>query len=285
MVGLRNSTGREAREAGPGASSRPRSLAVVGGKGGVGRSQVALNIAVHLGQQARVLLLDADLQGGDLATLSGLDRPAPPPPGAPPATSPVTEGLDLASLQALNESPPDVADLLLWTAAYDWLVLDTGTGVDETSLAPAWRADEALLVVAPELTAVADGYATLKALLQRRPGLPLSCVVNLADEEAEARDVQAGVAELAHAFLGAEIVDRGYIPVTRSVRTAARNRTPFVLASPSSPAAAAIARITSQLQAQAAPVRTPDRGDVVDGILQVWNDRSREPLQEVWATP
>lgn len=269
----------------------PRSLAIVGAKGGVGRSVIALNIAVAAGRGRRVLLLDATLSGGDLATLAGVEAPPGLLRGGEPCVVPVAEGVDLALLstspeQDLRAGLPLVSER--WATAYDWIVADTGTGIDACTLATARVADDVLVIVAPELPAVADGYATLKAVCGYRPDLRIGCVVNMAESAAEADNVQEGLADLARAFLGAEIDNLGYIPFNRDVRVAAKSQSPFFLAFPSSPAAAAIARIATQLTDRSSSLRRPAKGAFLDGTLRSLVEYSsqdrREPLQEVWAT-
>ena len=176
-----------------------------------------------------------------------------------------------------------------WERRYDWIVADTGTGVDGSSLAAARAADDVLLLVAPELPAVSDGYATLKALMRFRPDLCVGCVVNMVDTDEEAAEVQTGVQDMARAFLGAEIDNQGYIPFNRDVRVATKGQTPFVLAFPSSPAAVAIARIATRFIERPSPVRTPAEGAFLEQAMsllveQAPHDR-REPLQEIWASP
>lgn len=273
MVGLRHN-----------GSILPRSIAVVGAKGGVGRSTVALNLALQAGATGRTLLLDATEPAGDLATYAGIEPPAPWL--ELPVASPVQPGLDLAHL---SHDPPELAagSVLEFEHSYETIVVDTGSGIDATMLAIAAAADEVLLLVAPELPAVADGYATLKAIVAQQPAIRARCVVNLADSSDEALDISAGLQDLATTFLGAEIDILSYIPFDRSVRTAARSQTPFVLAYPSSPATAAVTRIVTQLTDNPSSPRAHE-GAFLDRILHALMTpsarRRHEPLQEVWAT-
>ena len=149
---------------------------------------------------------------------------------------PVTEGVDLAQLSTApnpcTATGWDSPALLALEAGYDWIVADTGTGFDARSLAAARTADDVLLLVAPELPAVADGYATLKALRMFRPDLRVGCVVNMAESAEEAGGIHEGLLDLSRSFLGAEIDNLGYIPFNRAVRTAAKGQTPFVIAFP-----------------------------------------------------
>jgi flagellar biosynthesis protein FlhG len=264
----------------------PRLLAVIGAKGGVGRSTLALNLAVAAGAEGPVLLLDANLPGGDLATLLGATPPAPLLEGHVDTVT-VAPGVDLAQLCAADgvlELPPP-ARLAELEAGYRWIVADTGTGLAAPDLSAALAADWALLVVAPELPAVADGYATVKALHRHGLGIPVACVVNMADSAEEAADIQTGLAQLASSFLGAQIDNWGYIPFHRDVRVAARGQTPFVQTAPSSPAATAVAHLLTEFS-EKRTVRPPEDGARLAGILRHFGGPSRRATQqEVRAIP
>ena len=89
------------------------------------------------------------------------------------------------------------------------------------------------------------------------------------------------------AFLGAEIDNLGYIPFTRDVCAAAKSQTPFFLAFPSSPAAAAFAEIATQLTERSAPLQRTTESAFLQGTLRSLAEQSpqnrRESLQEAWA--
>ena len=238
-------------------------LAIASGKGGVGKSVLALNLAVALGRyDRRVLLVDADLGLGNIAILSGLN---------PEHT---LEDLLLercSTDDAVVEGPEGVAILPaavdmeaeFWTQAkidaglgarlqpfeaqYDFILVDTGAGIAAKSLDFAVAADEVLLLVTPEPTAIADAYASLKMLLHRHRQQRVGLLVNMADSAAEAAELHEKFQEIAARFLGAEIDNRGYIPLDRYVREAVKRQVPFVLATPPSPAAEAVSEMAGWL--------------------------------------
>ncbi len=240
-------------------SSKTRSLAIASGKGGVGKSCIALNLAAAMARRGeRVLLLDGDLGLGNIGLLLGsggewtfedalLGRCA--------AAAAVLEGPEgLAVLTASSAETADcwpeveiaasvVEDFERLVAGFDTLVIDTGAGIADKTVDLVVAADEALLVVTPEPTAIADAYAALKALLIRRPDLVAGLVVNMADSADEAAELHAKFAELASRFLGAKIDNRGYIPLDRYVREAVKRQVPFVLTAPPSPAAQALTQL------------------------------------------
>jgi flagellar biosynthesis protein FlhG len=245
------------------AKSRPRAVAVTSGKGGVGKSCVALNLALALArQEQKVLLLDADLGLGNLALLMGASpeytiedvlqgrcTPAAAllrgPEGIallPAASDPATPSWESGAYDAL-----DAGELTDLAAQYDIILVDTGAGIAPKVVDFVVAADEALLLVVPEAASIADGYAALKVFLQRRPELGAGLLVNMADSAAEAADLHGKFREIASRFLGAEIDSRGYIPLDRYVREAAKRQVPFMVAQPPTPAGEAVALLAGDL--------------------------------------
>ena len=125
--------------------------------------------------------------------------------------------------------------------------LSVGAGLAPKVLDFAAATDQVLLLTTPEATAIADAYALLKILLQRRPALTTGLLVNMAESAKEAAELQEKFAELANRFLGAQIHNWGYIPLDRYVREAAKRQIPFTLATPPPPAARALARLAENL--------------------------------------
>ena len=238
-------------------------LAIASGKGGVGKSVLALNLAVALGRHGRrVLLVDADLGLGNIAILSGLnpeymledlllERCSPDdavvegPEGV--AILPATADMETEFWTRAEIDAELGARLQPFEAQYDFVLVDTGAGIPAKSQDFAAAADEVLLLVTPEPTAIADAYAALKVLLRRRPQQRVGLVVNMADSAAEAAELHEKFREIAARFLGAEIDNRGYIPLDRYVREAVKRQVPFVLATPPSPAAEAVSEMAGWL--------------------------------------
>ena len=247
------------------AASQPRAIAIASGKGGVGKSCLALNLSVALArQQQRVLLVDADLGLGDTATLLGIS-----PEYAvedvlggrctvEQAATTGPEGLVVLPAAADGDASfwdgvqPDGAlgpALTRFEAGFDFVIVDTGAGIGRKVVDFVIAADEAWILITPEPAAIADAYATIKVLLRANPEVCPGLVVNMADSAAEAEDLHVKFQEIAGRFLGARIDNRGYIPLDRYVREAAKRQTAFVLADPPSPAAQALMRLAGDLLA------------------------------------
>jgi flagellar biosynthesis protein FlhG len=242
-------------------ASNVRSIAVTSGKGGVGKSCIALNLAIALGRlEQRVLLVDADLGLGNIAILAGL---------SPERTIEEVLAGQCGVAEAAVQGPENIVvlpaaaavDAVQWEnfqaggnigeqlkefeTEFDVVVLDTGAGIGARVVDFVAAVDHVFLVVTPEPTAIADAYAALKVLVQRRSPQGLGLLVNMAESAVEAEDLYPKFQELAERFLGAKIDNLGYIPLDRYVRESVKRQTPFVLADPPLPAAEAVVRLAA----------------------------------------
>lgn len=159
-------------------------IAVGGGKGGVGKSVVAANLAVAMAQMGkRTLVFDADLGAANLHTMFGIDRPGP---GLQGFIARVVDSLDEAvvatNVPDLYLVPgsagiPGCANIMhsqkqrvlraLYRLDYDVVVIDVGAGVAYNALDFFDAADLRLVVMAPQLTSIQNAYAFLKSAVFR----------------------------------------------------------------------------------------------------------------------
>jgi flagellar biosynthesis protein FlhG len=244
-----------------------RWVGVVSGKGGVGKTNVAVNLAVATaGLGAKVLLVDGDLGLANVDVLLGL-RPAH-------SALDVLEGRCTLS-QALVEGPrgihvlaaasgraelpglrpralaPLLVPLYRAAGAYDLVLLDVGAGIGAAALGLAAACDRALLVTTPDPTALADAYATLKVLGREAPDLPLAVVVNEARHESQARDTHRLLERLARRFLGTAPPFLGHLPRDARLAQAVRQQRAVVELFPTAAASRALVRLADALVREA----------------------------------
>ena len=245
----------------------PRTVAVLSGKGGVGKSNLALALTCSLADSGnRVVLLDADLGMANIDLLCGI--------GGRFNLSHVVDGsrrLDevVVPLEENVEILPggsglkDLADLddtelsgvidslgLLEDRA-DIVILDTGAGIHKGVLAFALAADTTILVTTPEPTSVRDAYGVLKSLEGASPeGKELLLVVNMAGSGGEAREVAGRILTASHQFLGRSPVYLGHVLRDDAVGRAVRLRRPFYRLFPSAPAGLCVRRLADDLLAR-----------------------------------
>jgi flagellar biosynthesis protein FlhG len=233
-----------------------KTITVFSGKGGVGKSNLSVNLACALAEmEKKVILLDADLGLANIDMLCGvtakynlahlidgskdldevlieLERNVWILPGG----SGIKELADLEEtrLVALIESLSVLEDRA------DILLIDTGAGIHKGVLTFAAAADTALLITTPEPTSIRDAYGVLKVLRGSMEGggkRDIAFVVNMAGSEKEGLEVANRLRMAASQFLSLSVNYMGCILKDHFVEQAVRIRKPFYQLYPDSPAA------------------------------------------------
>lgn len=231
-------------------NSGARFIAVTSGKGGVGKSTTSLNLALALVNAGlRVCMVDVDLGTANLDMMVGMAVSADLSDvlehgkALDEVLVPVTDGLTLlpgssgvssvANLNGLQLSRL-VASFNRLADDYDIVLLDTGAGVGENVTSFIQAADQVILVITPDPTAITDAYALLK-VMKSKGDFPISCqlLVNRSIEN-EAELIQANFCRTALRHLGARVTFLGAIPESINVAMSVRKQQPFMLRSGSS---------------------------------------------------
>jgi flagellar biosynthesis protein FlhG len=240
-----------------------RSLAVTSGKGGVGKSVLALNLAVALQQLGqRVCLLDASFALGHLELLCGLNsywNLTHVLSGARHLDDVLLDGPGgihlIAGLGGLVDGSQQAA--WLWStletleARYDWLIVDTGGGGSRLVRPLVTAADDALVVTTPEATALADAYAAVKSLAGAN-GPELGVIVNQAASAEQASKILDRLAATARHFLHVQIGVGTWVPSDPAVPQSVHRRQPFVVNDPQGDASRSVRRLAARLAGRAA---------------------------------
>ncbi len=243
-----------------------RLVAVTSGKGGVGKTNVAVNAAICLaGGGHRVVLIDADLGLANADVL--LDVQAPFNLGHVISGAKTIEDVlvevpgnirlilgtsgvgRLANLSEFERHNLVQSMLQLETMA-DIVVLDCAAGISRNVMTFAAAADHVLVVTTPEPTALTDAYATIKVLSRERSSASIGTVVNFAGSSGEARSSSARLSEVARRFLQLDIANAGYVLRDEHVPLAVRQRQPVVLRYPRAPASSCLAAVANKLMKQ-----------------------------------
>ncbi len=265
---------------------RLRVIGVTSGKGGVGKSNVAANLAVLAAREGqRVLVMDADLGLANVEILYGLkpryhlghlldgelavrDVLADGPEGV----KVLPAGHGLQGLTRLDEAQR----LRLVSAVdqleqdFDLVFIDVGAGIGDNVLFFIGAAQEALLVVSPEPTSLTDAYATLKVLCQEGGVRFFNVVVNQAPSEQVAKDIFNRLGSVVGKFLDAKVRWLGWLPRDENMHRAVMAQKPLVGMFPSSPATRALAAVADTLFHEPPPVH-------LDGGLKfLWSRLLRE---------
>jgi flagellar biosynthesis protein FlhG len=226
---------------------RCTSIAVTSGKGGVGKTNIALFLAVALARmRKRVLLVDADLGLANVHILLGAaprrnlshmvsgectvnEIVSKGPLGVDilPGASGIEKmaDLDRTALLRLERAFDD------FEQGYDFLVVDTAAGIGPSVTGFAARADLPLVVVTPEPTSLADAYSLIKVLYEH--GAPqIAVVVNMAASDREGAETFDRLRTLVVKFLRKGIVSYGTLPFDKEVPRYVRKQQVLVLEEP-----------------------------------------------------
>lgn len=265
------------REPNPDAVKRARRLAVTSGKGGVGKSNVSLNLSIALGRLGkRVLLVDADTNLANIDILLGLrakhtladailgnvyfsDILLKGPEGISilPGSSGVIELMESDHLYRKRIS--DAFDDL--EREFDILLIDTGAGLTENVVQFVAGSDEMVLVTNSEPTAITDAYAMIKVAGHRNPNLKMHVVINLAPSQAAAYETFEKLQLAVRGFLKLEINLLGHLPVDPNVPVAVDRQEPFLLSFPRSTATTSMVMMARKL------LRMPYRQDADNNFV------------------
>ena len=234
-------------------------VAVCSGKGGVGKSNISINLAVALSQFGlRVCVLDADLGMANADVLcnltpnvtlehviSGRARLVDAMVAAPggfrliPGASGVAGVADLGPMARHRL----LEQLSVLDRSADVLLIDIGAGIGANVVDFAAAAHTTLVVTTPEPTAITDAYGMIKSLCESMPNAQIELAVNMADSWEEGRDVYERINRVCRTFLRREIALGGVIPRDTAVINAVKERVPFMLTEPDGLAARAIVAV------------------------------------------
>lgn len=258
-----------------------RVIAVTSGKGGVGKTNVAVNLAIRLSKMGRrVVLLDADLGTANadvLCNLSPVLTLAHVVAGRAELAAVMVDGpggfrlipgaSGLAQMAALSTAERERLMLQMRELENeaDVILIDTGAGVGPNVLGFAVAADQVLVVTTPEPPAVTDAYAVIKTLWRQRPEVDVRVLVNQVASAAEAKDVFSRLEAVSRRFLSLELRYAGHIVSDPQVGLSVRRRVPFTIDVPASPAGACLSELAHRLDRHA---REPSGGGLLRRMTQ-----------------
>jgi len=244
-------------------TSRSKVYAVTSGKGGVGKTFIAVNLSILLSKAgARVLLIDADLGLANVDLMTGISTPhtieevvkgeasifnslADGPEGL--TILPASSGLGRIQEMGAENMAIFRKELLKLENAFDLIFIDTGAGISANVVDFVFMADEVIVIMTPEPTAFADAYAMVKLVSLQKPEMKVGIIVNIARNEEDGERIFSKFSEIVKRFLERSIMYRGTILRDMAVSEAVIRQVPLVLSSGSTPSIQSIRKIAKNL--------------------------------------
>ena len=238
---------------------RAKTIAVVSGKGGVGKSNTALNFSIELSSLGKqVLLFDLDVGMGNINILLGKDstysivdlfkeyRPIHDMIElGPKGLSYIAGGSSLDELLNLDHDRLDFFfeqyDRL--TEKYDYILFDLGAGASSSTLSFTLAADECFVITTPEPTAITDAYSMIKHIVLQKGAMPVSVLINRCNRTKEGHKTLERFTEVIDRFLKKEVYQLGILPNDQTVLQAVMRQTPYVLLDEKAPVSKAMKQI------------------------------------------
>lgn len=223
-------------------------FSISSGKGGVGKTNFAINFAIalrNLGNE--VLILDADIGLSNVEILSGTDikynisdvifsdkKLKDILSQGPEGIKIISGGSGLKELTLLNkENFPKIINFLNeLELLFDYIIIDTGAGISAGVIDFIMVSDEVFVISTPDPTSIMDAYVLMKSLNLKKYDGEINVVSNFVQNKAEGFNVFNKLDNASEQFLKMEINYSGYILEDKIVNTAVRNQIPFIIANP-----------------------------------------------------
>ncbi|OPJ57107.1 MinD/ParA family protein [Alkalithermobacter paradoxus] len=241
----------------------PRVMCVSSGKGGVGKTNFTLNLALALRKNGnKVVVIDADLGLANIEILLGIT----PKLGLLDLIKDEVDIEDIivegplgveiisggAGISEIVDLPMDklnkiLNNIYLLKDRADFILIDTGAGISKSVMAFLSASEEIIVVITPEPTAITDGYALIKVAAREDKEKKINLVVNKSDNEDEAQSAYAKINTASNRFLGINVNYLGYVYNDRTVQDSVKKQVPFYIGAPTSNASYNIDEICSKI--------------------------------------
>jgi flagellar biosynthesis protein FlhG len=237
-------------------------IAVTGGKGGVGKTNVTLNTAIAMAQQGkRVMVLDADLGLANVDVLLGLrvvknlshvlsgectldEVLVEGPHGI--KIAPATSGSQSMTELTHTEHAGLIRAFSELHTQIDVLIVDTAAGISDMVLSFSRASQDIMVVVCDEPTSLTDAYALIKILNKEHGVFRFKIVANMVRNMREGQELFSKLTKVTNRFLDVALELVATVPYDENVRKAVRKQKAIVDLYPTSPAALAIRKLAQQ---------------------------------------
>ena len=239
-------------------------IAITAGKGGVGKSNVSVNLAVALAQQGnKVLLLDADLGLANVDIMLGLhtkynlshvmqgschltDIMLEGPEGI--KVVPASSGTEYMTQLTIAEHAGIINAFNELTDELDYMIIDTAAGISDTVLSFARSSQELIVVVCDEPTSLTDAYALIKVMNKRYQWQHFHIIANMVRKINDGRELYNKLFRVAGQFLDVRLEYLGAIPFDEHVHEAVKKQKAVLSIWPESSASKALIKMADSIK-------------------------------------
>lgn len=240
-----------------------RVITVTSGKGGVGKTNFTVNLALALAKLGqRVLIIDADLGMGNVDVILGCSAPynilhlleggfslVDIIADGPLGIKFMSGGSGIYNLANLNDLQLTriINKITLLDDLADIILIDTGAGISKSVMNFVIAADEVIIVTTPEPTAITDAYAMVKTYVNQSGTAALKLVINRVMEPDEGNIAADKLITVSLKFLGLTISSLGFVYEDSNLVRSVKKQTPLLLAFPDTASARCIEQIANRL--------------------------------------
>lgn len=242
--------------------AKTKTIAVVSGKGGVGKSNFSLNFALGLSNAgSSVLLFDMDIGMGNIDILMGV---------TPNYTivdmfesdlkltdiiekgtnnlSYIAAGTGLSKIFKLDNNKFElfITQLEEIIEDFEYIIFDMGAGITEESMQFILSVNELFVIATPEPTSITDAYAVMKYIHLKELDMPFYLIVNRTYSEKQALSTSNRLSNAVKQFLNKDVVTLGDLPDDRVVLKAVSHQMPFLLYAPNSDVSRSMLKIVER---------------------------------------
>ncbi|MFA5575824.1 MAG: MinD/ParA family protein [Tissierellaceae bacterium] len=230
--------------------NKAKVISISSGKGGVGKTNFALNFAISLKRLGyNIVIIDSDIGLSNVEILSGVslnysmsdivfsDKSIFDIMGdGPEDVKIISGGSGLKELNLLRDDnfPKLIYEIEKLQSAFDFIVIDTGAGISNAVIDFIMTSNEVIIISTPDPTSLMDSYTLIKSIISNGFTGQINVVSNLVSNRVEGKEVFEKLSTTVNNFLRVQIRYFGYIEKDKIVSNAIRNQVPFIVSHPNS---------------------------------------------------
>lgn len=266
------------------AANKFKVITVSSGKGGVGKTNFVINLAIILRKRGlRVTVLDADFGMANVDILFGIKTTYSiydilyNNKTIDDVTVTTDEGIRIipggSGIKELIDIDDTGRERLLSEFSKledtDILLIDTGAGISKTILNFVEFADDLIIITNPEPTSITDAYSLIKVIYKNSTNSNIGVVINRCKNIKEAKDTFGKLSMTVNAFLGKKLKYLGFISEDSKVGQAVREQKPFLVVYPKCEAGLCIQRISSEILGETDNTKNNSIREYINKLLKI----------------